>query len=160
MLENRTRLVAAAYLVLRRDDEVLLQLRAGTGYRDGHWALLAGHVDPGESVVEAVVREAREEGGVEVDPADLEPLVTLHRYESGGPEIEQRVDVFFAARRWAGEPVVREPHRTAAMGWFPLDDLPDPVVPHERRVLEGLRAGDLPAVLVHRMDPDGERYRG
>ncbi|MCV2396369.1 NUDIX domain-containing protein [Actinotalea sp. M2MS4P-6] len=158
MLEDRTLLVAAAYLVLRRGDEVLLQLRAGTGYRDGHWALLAGHVDPGESVVDAVVREAHEEGGVDVDPADLVPLTAMHRFEAGGPPVEQRIDVFFETRRWTGEPSVREPHRTAAMDWFALDALPEPVVPHELRVLEALRSGGLPAVLVHRMDAAGERY--
>lgn len=159
MLEDRTLLVAAAYVVLRRQDQVLLQLRAGTGYRDGYWALLAGHVDPGESVVEAAVREAREEGGVEIDPADLAPLTAMHRYEPGGPAIEQRLDVFFEARSWSGEPTLREPHRTAAIDWFGLDALPDPVVPHERTVLEALRTGRPPAVLVWPMDPSGERYR-
>ena len=159
MLEDRTLLVAAAYVVLRRDREVLLQLRAGTGYRDGHWALLAGHVDPGESVVEAAVREAREEGGVEIDPADLVPVTSMHRFEPGGPAIEQRLDVFFETTSWSGEPTLHEPHRTASMGWFDLDALPDPVVPHERAVLEALRDGRPPAVLVWPMDPSGERYR-
>lgn len=153
-LVHRTRLVAASYVVLRRGDEVLLQLRAGTGYRDGFWALLAGHVEPGESVLDAAVREAEEEAGVVLDPADLAPLTAMHRFEAHGPAIEQRLDVFWLARAWAGEPRVREPHRTADMAWFALDALPDPVVPHEARVLEGLRAGHLPPVLVHRTEPD------
>lgn len=151
MLEDRTLLVAAAYLVLRRDDRVLLQLRAGTGYRDGHWALIAGHVDPGESVLDAAVREAAEEAGVGVRRQDLVPLTTIHRFEPGGPPVEQRADFFFAATTWTGEPGIREPHRTAAMGWFALDALPEPVVPHERMVLEGLAVGGLPPVLVNRM---------
>lgn len=158
MLESRTRLVAAAYVALRRGDEVLLQLRAGTGYRDGYWALLAGHVEQDESVLEAAVREAAEEAGVGLDPADLEPLTTLHRFEPGGPPVEQRVDFFFQTRRWTGEPEVREPHRTADMGWFALDALPEPVVPHELQVLTALAAGDVPAILAIRMDGRGERY--
>ncbi len=162
-LVQRTRLVAASYLALRRDNQVLLHLRAGTGYLDGHWALLAGHVDPGESALDAAVREAREEGGVVVDPSDIEPLTTLHRFEPGGPALEQRVDFFFTTWHWTGEPTVREPHRAEAMRWFTLDDLPDPVVPHERLVLEQLSrsakkppspsestGSTLPAILVVR----------
>lgn len=149
---GRTLLVAAAYVVLRRagahGDEVLLQRREGTGYMDGWWAVLAGHVEPGESVHEAAVREAAEESGVTVTPDALRPLTALHRFERRGPQVEQRVDVFFEVTDWTGEPVLREPDRATAMGWFPLRDLPEAVVPHERLVLDVLAAGDLlPAVV-------------
>lgn len=147
-LGHRTLLVAAAYVVLRRGDEVLLQLRRGTGYRDGHWAVLAGHVDPGESVHEAAVREAAEEAGVTVRVEDLRPLTTLHRFERGGPAVEQRVDVFFEARAWTGDPVRREEDKAEHLGWFPLDGLPEPVVPHERLVLDALARGQDPPRVV------------
>lgn len=147
-LGHRTLLVAAAYVVLRRDDEVLLQLRRGTGYRDGHWAVLAGHVDPGESVHEAAVREAAEEAGVVVRPEDLRPLTTLHRFERGGPAVEQRVDVFFEARAWTGDPSRREEDKAERLAWFPITDLPEPVVPHERLVLDALARGEDPPRVV------------
>jgi len=147
-LADRTLLVAAAYVVLRRDDAVLLHLRQGTGYRDGYWATLAGHVEPGESVHEAAVREAAEEAGVTVAVDDLGPLTALHRFERTGPAVEQRVDVFFEVRRWTGDPSILEETKAADMRWFPLDDLPAPVVPHERLVLDALAAGrTLPAVI-------------
>ncbi|HEY0215383.1 MAG TPA: NUDIX domain-containing protein [Cellulomonas sp.] len=153
-LGDRSLLVAASYVVLLRGTdrgtgapEVLLQLRQGTGYLDGHWATLAGHVDPGESVHEAAVREADEEAGIRIAPGDLEPLTVLHRFERGGPQVEQRCDVFFVVRTWSGEPAVREADKAAAMAWFSLDALPEPVVPHERLVLDGVRTGALPAVL-------------
>lgn len=146
-LGHRTLLVAAAYVVLRRGDEVLLQLRQGTGYMDGWWGLLAGHVDPGESVHEAAVREAHEEAGVRLAADDLVPLTVLHRFERSGPAVEQRVDVFFLAQRWQGEPTLQEPDKSAQMGWFALTGLPD-VVPHERLVLDAVAAGTpLPAVV-------------
>lgn len=151
-VEGRTLLVAAVYVVLRRrgadGDEVLLQQRAGTGYMDGWWALLAGHVDPGESVHEAAVREAAEESGVVVAPDALRPLTALHRFERRGPQVEQRVDVFFEVTHWSGEPVLREPDRAAAMGWYPLRALPAQVVPHERLVLDALAAGGAPPAVV------------
>ena len=144
-LAGRSLLVAAAYVVLRRPgpagDEVLLQRRAGTGYMDGWWSVLAGHVDPGESVHEAAVREAAEEAGVVLAPSALRPLTALHRFERGGPQVEQRVDVFFEVTTWTGEPSLREPDRAADMAWHALRTLPDDVVPHERLVLDLLATG-------------------
>lgn len=144
---ERALLVAAAYVVLQRDDQVLLQLRRGTGYMDEHWALLAGHLERGETITAAAVREVAEESGVVVDEADLEPLTTLHRFIPDGPPIEQRCDMFFRVRRWAGRPAPLEPDRCAEMRWFALDALPDPVVPHELAVLTHLAGGGLPPAI-------------
>lgn len=139
------RVVPAAYvLLLDGDDRVLLQLREGTGYRDGFWAAAAaGHVEAGEPVHTAACREAAEELGIAVDPADLVPLTTMHRTNGTGLEIDERVDFFFTCRRWSGEPRTMEPTKSAGLRWSRPDDLPEPVVPHERFVLDGMRAGDL-----------------
>ncbi len=146
----RFSLVPAAYVVLRRGDEVLLQLRQGTGYRDGFWAVAAaGHVVEGESVLEAAARESLEEVGVVIDPADLEPLTAMHRTHANGRAVDERVDFFFACSRWQGEPRRLEPHKCADLRWFAVDALPEPVVPHEHAVLDLLRTGALPPILTH-----------
>ncbi|ARU52881.1 DNA mismatch repair protein MutT [Cellulosimicrobium cellulans] len=152
---HRFRVVPAAYVLLRRGDQVLLQLRQGTGYRDGFWAAAAaGHVEPGESVVAAAVREAREELGVAIRPAALQPLTVLHRGEPGGPALEQRVDFFFTATEWVGEAALLERDKAADLRWFGLDDLPDPVVPHELHVLRALLAGAAPPIMTFGFDTD------
>ncbi|WP_167149075.1 NUDIX domain-containing protein [Actinomyces sp. ZJ308] len=117
--------------------QVLLQLRQGTGYMDGHWACGAsGHVEAAESVVETALRETREELGVGAAAEDLAPLTAMHRTNDlGGAALEQRIDLFFTLRTWAGTPVVREPAKNAGLRWFPLTGLPDLVPPHERHVL-------------------------
>lgn len=144
------RVVPASYVALIRPGgsgpEVLLMLRAGTGYMDDHWALVAGHVESGETCQEAAAREALEEVGVRIDPADLEPLTAMHR-SSSTQAIDQRVDFFFACRRWLGEPRLVEPDKAAALGWFSLSGLPDPVVPHELRVLRALAQGQVQAIV-------------
>lgn len=140
---NRFQVVPAAYVILLREfgdaTEVLLQLRQNTGYRDGHWACgAAGHVEEGESAFDAAVREAREELGIGVAVDALEPLTALHRTHGNGVAIDERVDFFFLARAWDGEPTRVEGARSAGIGWFDLADLPEPVVPHELYVLKML----------------------
>lgn len=147
-------MVPAAYVLLLRTGtagtEVLLQLRSGTGFRDGYWAAAAaGHVERGEAAPAAACREALEELGITVVEQDLVPLLTLHRTENTGDPVDERVDFFYTCRRWRGEPRRLEPERAADLRWCALDALPDPVVPHERRVLECLRAGSTQAIATH-----------
>jgi 8-oxo-dGTP pyrophosphatase MutT (NUDIX family) len=60
------------YAVLRRaDGQVLLLERANTGYADGQLCPPSGHLEAGETVPEGVIREANEEIGVVIEPADL-----------------------------------------------------------------------------------------
>jgi 8-oxo-dGTP diphosphatase len=151
---DRFRVVPAAYLLLTRGTgagrEVLLQLRANTGYRDGYWAVgAAGHVEAGESVVRAAVREAAEELDVVIDPDDLVPLCAMHPTHGNGRPIDERADFFFSCTHWAGEPRAVETWKAADLRWFALDALPEPVVPHERVVLDSLWKGRIPAILTY-----------
>lgn len=146
---DRFQVIPAAYVVLRRGDEVLLQLRRGTGYMDGHWACAAaGHVERGESVLAAAVREAREELGIVIAPEDLVGLTGMHRTNGTGQAIDERVDWFFECRAWQGEPALMEAEKAADLQWYPLDDLPAAVVPHERAVFDALVKGAVPAVMT------------
>lgn len=145
-LRGRIPLTAAAYAVITREgergQEALLQLRRGTGYMDGWWACgAAGHLEDAQPPGEALAQEAREELGITIE--DAEPLTTVQRSNSLGP-LEQRADFFFHVTRWTGEPTLLEPDKAAGLHWFPLDALPDQVVPHERLVLEALREGHVP----------------
>ncbi len=152
-MTERFRVVPAVYVALRRGDhgeEVLLQLRRGTGYMDGHWALgAAGHVEADESVVQAACRESVEELGVTIDPADLVPLAGMHRTSRTGRSVDERVDFFFECRRWRGEPALLESAKAADLGWFALGALPDPMVPHEHAFLRELSEGTPAPILTY-----------
>ncbi len=153
-MTDRFSVIPAAYVYLLRPatrpggtEEVLLQLRQGTGYRDGHWAAAAaGHVEKGESVYDAALREAAEEVGV--TDVGLQPWCAMQRTGAGDDPVDERVDYFFLARTWVGTPRIMEPAKCADLQWWGLDALPSPVVPHEGRVLESLRLGSTPPILV------------
>ena len=139
----RFALVPASYVYLLRDGaggpEVLLQQRGPVPYMPGHWAAAAaGHVEPGETAYDAARREAEEELGV--TDVGLEFAFTMQRTQHA-EAIDERVDWFFTAREWSGDPRIVEPDKATALGWFPLDALPDPMVPHEAYALAHLDSG-------------------
>jgi 8-oxo-dGTP pyrophosphatase MutT (NUDIX family) len=72
---ERFRAAVAVYGVLTVDGRILLMRRAGSGYHDGELSLPAGHLDPGEDVRSALIRELREELRIEADPAACTPVI-------------------------------------------------------------------------------------
>ena len=132
--------VPASYVYLLRDGErgteVLLQQRGDVAYMPFRWAAgAAGHVERGETAFAAAARELREE--LDVEAHDLRFEFTMHRTLHADP-LDERVDFFFTARSWTGEPRVVEPAKCAAIGWFSLDELPESLVPHERHAITHL----------------------
>ena len=136
--QGRFTLIAAAHLLLIEDGAILLLLRQNTGYADGRWGVVAGHLDGGETARQAMAREAYEEAGLLIAPADLHLVHVMHR--GARPE---RVEFFFAPTRWSGTPQNREPQRCAALTWCPLDALPAAMVPYIAAAIAQVGAGRL-----------------
>jgi SAM-dependent methyltransferase len=146
--------IVDVHLILRRGDDILLARRAGTGYGDGLLNAPSGHVEAGEDVRAAMIREAYEEIGVTLDPAVLTvALVMQHRAPAG----EARIGWFFEARYapgTGGEPENREPDKCSQLGWFPLDALPDDMIAYCRAGIDAYRAGQRYLLHLHeREDP-------
>ena len=83
------RLPVAVHIFLLRHNQVLLLQRAHTGYADGKYRVVAGHLDGGERMTQAAIREAHEEGGIALRPADLTVVSVMHRIAN-----EERIDFF------------------------------------------------------------------
>lgn len=137
--KERFKLIPAVYLVLRQNDKVLLLQRQNTGYQDGLYSLIAGHLDGGEFASQAMVREAKEEADITINPDDLNLVYTTHRL-NGGPDYE-RIDLFFECSKWQGEIKNTEPHKCSDLSWFSTDGLPTNTIPHIRIVLEDIARG-------------------
>lgn len=138
--KERFKLIPAVYLVLRKDDQVLLLRRANTGYQDGKYGLVAGHLDGDELGTTAMVREAKEEAGIDVDPSKLEFVHVAHRL-SRNQVGQERVDVFYQLKEWQGNIVNAEPEKCDDLSWFDINNLPDNMLPFVKRVLTDIAKG-------------------
>ena len=140
MEKKRYKLVPASYLVLIKNNKILLSRRFNTGFHDGEYGLCAGHVEEKETFKEAMVREAKEEIGISLKIKDLEVVHVMQRYALPNPvELRGRMDVFMKAKKWKGEPRNMEPHKCDDVRWFPLNHLPKNTIPFAKEALKNIR---------------------
>jgi 8-oxo-dGTP diphosphatase len=119
------------HLFFFRGDQILLLRRYNTGYADGQYSVPAGHLDGGETIVAAAMREAREEIGIQIDPKDVLFSSVMHRYED-----DERVDFFVRVRAWQSEPVNAEPEKCDELKWVDVQNLPENTIPYVRRAIQ------------------------
>ncbi|RJO79367.1 NUDIX domain-containing protein [Nocardia panacis] len=130
--------VVDVLLLLTRDDTVLLARRRNTGYADGQWNLPSGKLEQHEHVIDAMLRETREEIGLSLSPNDIRMVTSIH-YRA--PEGHARIGFVFHADGQNMNPVNQEPEKCSALDWFPMNELPDPIVPYTAAAIEMFCAG-------------------
>lgn len=136
-MAEKFKLRCAVHLFLVRDGKTLLLRRFQTGWRDGEYSVIAGHIDGNESITTAMIREAKEEGGIDIRPEDLRTVHASHRLAEDRKEY---IDFFFTTEKWSGEPHIAELDKCDDLSWFTLDALPENMVPYVRAGLEKYRA--------------------
>lgn len=118
---KQTPVIVAAAVLIERGRVLLTQRKKGT-HLAGAWEFPGGKVEPGEDPRDALVRELREEIGIEVDVGD--PVeVTFHAY----PE-KSVLLLFFAVTRREGSPDP-QPIDVAAVQFAIADALDDALFP-------------------------------
>ena len=131
----------AVNLVLIRENkqhekEILLQLRENTGYMDNMYDFAcSGHVERGESFAKALIREAKEEIGIEIKEEDVVFLAINHHYQ------EDHVQLFFSTQKYLGEPIVCEPNECGGLLWTSIENLPQNIIPYVKNVIEDIKLG-------------------
>lgn len=147
MPAERFRLVVAVYGVLADDaDRVLLMRRAGSGYHDGELSLPAGHLDGGEDVLSALVRELGEELAIAADRDACRLTLVMHRPPERPGDYEY-LDLFWTVGRWAGVPAVAEPDKCDGLVWAHRAALPADTVDYVRTALDAMATGERALVL-------------
>ncbi|WP_406246256.1 NUDIX domain-containing protein [Streptomyces anulatus] len=99
---------------------------------------MAGHCER-EDAVSCLIREAEEEAGLNLDPEGIDLVHVVHSQDS--TSARPRIQLFFRARSWSGEPQVLEPDRCVEWRWFNPEELPDNVVPYTRQAIQAILDG-------------------
>ena len=132
----RAKFPATVHLLFFRENQILLLRRFNTGFRDGEYRVPAGHLDGGESVWAAAVREAGEETAVRFDAEDVVFSSVMHRNEG-----DERVDFFVHVLKWQGEPFNAEPEKCDELRWVDVDGLPENMIPYVRKAIKNHLGG-------------------
>jgi len=128
-----------AHVILRRRGKVLLLRRAGDVYASGQLCLPSGHLEAGENILQAAIRETREETGIMLDPAELQLVLSIHQRN---PEIAHtRLGLVFEPRQWHGEPANSEPAKCSGLVWADPLDLPADTVEYTAAILRAVCSG-------------------
>ena len=126
----RNKFPVAVHIFFLRDAEILLLRRFNTGYEDGKYSVVAGHVDTGETTTQAAIREVGEEVGVTLEAKNIQIVHVMHRKSE-----DERIDFFMTVRQWSGEIVNNEPHKCDELAWHPIARLPQNTIPYVRHAI-------------------------
>ncbi|MEZ5314990.1 MAG: NUDIX domain-containing protein [Chlamydiales bacterium] len=127
-----------AFLILHDQDKILLMLRQNTGFLDGHWGLLSGHVEFGESATQGIIREAQEELGIEISLNALRVVHVMHRKTN-----RINIDIFFDAIDWKGEISNQEPIKCKEIGFFSIPSFPKNTIDYNIAALKFIALGQF-----------------
>ena len=130
---------SAVHIILINDNKILLQKRKGSKLWPGYYALPAGHIDEGETQYDALVREAKEELGIEINTNDIiNNYVVLRRnfFEIDGKTLEPYIDYYFEIKKYNGVPKIIEEDKCDELLWADINNLPEPFINYEGVFLE------------------------
>lgn len=125
MKNNHKTYPLAIHVFFKKNNQIMLSLRANTGYEDGKYSVVAGHVEAGESIIEAGIREAKEESGVDVVPSHFKIVGSMHRKSD-----DERIDYFAVVENWKGEIRNCEKNKCGGLDWYPISNLPHNMIPY------------------------------
>jgi ADP-ribose pyrophosphatase YjhB (NUDIX family) len=140
MKKDRLKIIPSSYLVIMKDDKILLSRRYQTGFMDGYYGLAAGHMERAEGFTKAIIREVKEEINIAIKPEDIKVAHIMNRFApQNDVELQERIDVFFLANQWHGEIKNLEPDKCDDLNWFPLDRLPINTIPYIKEAIKSIR---------------------
>lgn len=136
---DREKFLCSIYIIIRnKNNEILLQRRANTKLWCGFLALPAGHVDKGENVYDALIREAKEELNIDVCINDICDTFVVNRRNV---ELSPYFDVYFEINNYNGEISINEPLKCLELVWCDINDLPYDMITFEKEAINNNMEG-------------------
>ena len=126
------------FLLLKQNERLYLQLRKNCSF-EGMYGAIGGHVDGGETIVNAVIREAKEEVGIEICDKDLH-LATICHSNAGGKEYMQ---FFFTCDNWIGTLENKELDKCERIDLYDMKNLPSNIVPYLKTAIDKINLGEI-----------------
>jgi 8-oxo-dGTP diphosphatase len=136
IVDNVYKVRLGVHLVLIESGKILLMRRCNTGWNDGIYNLIAGHVEEGEGPKDAMAREALEEAGVMLDLNKLEIAHMMFMRSDF-----DSVNLFIRAEVYDGQIRNIEPEKCDDMRWFDLNNLPENISKYAKFALEQIKDG-------------------
>ena len=130
---------SAVHMIINKDNKILLQKRKGTKLWPGYYALPAGHIEEGETQYDALVREAKEELGIDINLKNIKnSYVVLRRnyFKIDGKILEPYIDYYFEINEYDGVPQIMEKDKCDELIWSDIYNLPKPFINYEGAFLE------------------------
>jgi mutator protein MutT len=132
------------HLILIENNKILLLKRSNTGIFDGCWCMPTGKIEYGESPKQAIIREAYEEIGITEAEVELSTVLAAKVPSFFDSQIiHQDMSLFFFCKSYKGKILNMEPHKHSEIGFFDLDDLPDPIIPVVKLGIEQYRREEV-----------------
>lgn len=148
---GKEKFLSSVYLIIRNENnEILLQRRQGTKLWPGFLALPAGHIDTAENAYDALIREAKEELGIEINISDIVDVFVCNRRNKSLPSY---YDVYFEIDNYKGDIKINEPEKCAELVWQDINNLPEDMIDFEIEAIKNNQSGIKFSVI----DTDNEK---
>lgn len=131
-------IILLAQAAIIKNNKILLQKRQNTGYCDGMYCLPGGHVENGETQIEALIRELNEELNLyEISSSNFDVFKIIERTSTN--KNLHYIDFIFKNNKSVNydQIINNEPNKCEKLEWFELDELPCDMIPYQRMVLSG-----------------------
>ena len=136
MSERHVSKIVVDLLLERRNSttgktEILMVLAE---YLDNQYDLPGGHLEPGEDLFDAMIREAKEELGIELEREDMQMVHIYHHFE------KDKLKFVFRVKKFKNEIQNLEPEKCKELKWVDIENLPVNTISGIRRALEYIKS--------------------
>ena len=136
---EKEKFMSSVYLIIKNErKQILLQRRQGTKLWPGFLALPAGHIDEGENAYDAIIREAKEELGIEISIDNIIDTFVVNRRNKS---LLPYYDVYFEINNYIGEIGIREPEKCSELVWSDINNLPEDMIDFEVEAIKNNQKG-------------------
>ena len=136
MSERHVSRIVVDLLLERRNSttgktEILMMLAE---YLDNQYDLPGGHLESGEDLYDAMIREAKEELGIEIEREDMQMVHIYHHFE------KDMLKFVFRVKKFKNEIQNLEPEKCKELKWVDIDNLPNNTISGIRKELEYIKS--------------------